>query len=242
MFFLLAQRLKRVSEERAELKGEMKAAQEIQQLLVPASLDIEPWLKIAVAYIPAKEVGGDFYYCRRTLGGQLVVIGDVSGKGLKAAMLVAEVVGMIQGAGETMNDPLLLLNMLNWRLCNQASGGFITCMVLHAQQDGSVTIANAGHLNPYSNGEEIPLAAGLPLGLSFEAEYESQIIHLAEGQSITLLSDGVLEAQTPSGELYGFERTSAISRQSPAEIARAAQDFGQEDDITALTLTRIAGA
>ena len=164
-----------------------------------------------------------------------VVIGDVSGKGLGAAMLVSAVVGAL----DTLHDsrPSAVLRALNGLLLARQQGGFATCGCACIAQDGAITLANAGHLAPYSNGEELPLESGLPLGIAAVAEYSETAFQLKSGDRLTLLSDGVVEAQSTSGELFGFDRTAAISVQSAEAIAAAAQAFGQEDDITVLTLT-----
>jgi serine phosphatase RsbU (regulator of sigma subunit) len=119
-------------------------------------------------------------------------------------------------------------------------GGFITCVCARVTEHGEVTLANAGHLSPYRNGEELPVCPGLPLGIVPEQTYEERAFQLDPGDRLTLLSDGVLEAKNASGELFGFERTLAISAQTAESIAGAALKFGQEDDITVLTLARIA--
>jgi len=116
-------------------------------------------------------------------------------------------------------------------------GGFATCICADLSADGTVKIANAGHLSPYRNGAEIQCEPGLPLGMTPDAEYSELAMGLAPGDRITFLSDGVVEARNAAGELFGFERTAAISTQSADSIAHAAQTFGQEDDIIVLTLT-----
>lgn len=120
-------------------------------------------------------------------------------------------------------------------------GGFVTCCVARIAPDGAATIANAGHLSPYLAGAELPVAAGLPLGLLAGSEYEESHFQLHSGQPLTFLSDGVVEARNQNGELFGFERTQAISTESAENVAHAAQAFGQDDDITVLTLTRTVG-
>jgi sigma-B regulation protein RsbU (phosphoserine phosphatase) len=120
-------------------------------------------------------------------------------------------------------------------------GGFATCLCADISSDGMLTLANAGHLAPYRNGEEIALESCLPLGITAFAEFSETSLHLASGDQLTFLSDGVVEAQNHERELFGFDRTCQISTQSAEDIARAAQQFGQEDDITVLTLT-FAGA
>jgi len=99
-------------------------------------------------------------------------------------------------------------------------------------------MANAGHLSPYRGGVEIELDSGLPLGLAADVVYGETVIELAAGDRLTLLSDGVVEAMNAEHELYGFERTREISEQSAHAIAVAAQAFGQEDDITVVTVER----
>jgi serine phosphatase RsbU (regulator of sigma subunit) len=100
----------------------------------------------------------------------------------------------------------------------------------------------AGHLNPYLNGRELVLEAALPLGLATEAVYGKTTLTLAPDDTLTLLTDGVLEARdAATQELFGFDRTLAISGLPAAEIAATAQKFGQEDDIAVLTLTRVVG-
>jgi serine phosphatase RsbU (regulator of sigma subunit) len=121
-------------------------------------------------------------------------------------------------------------------LTGNLRGGFVTCLAMRIHADGAVTLANAGHLSPYHNGEEIPLPPSLPLGIAADAEYTETSLSLAPGETFTFFSDGVVEARSPTGELFGFERTGSISRQSAQQIADAAQAFGQEDDITVLTL------
>jgi sigma-B regulation protein RsbU (phosphoserine phosphatase) len=105
---------------------------------------------------------------------------------------------------------------------------------------GSVTMANAGHLSPYRRSEEVELEAGLPLGVAADVQYAETTLQLAPGDTLTLLSDGVVEAMDAHRQIFGFERTRAISAQSAHEIAAAAQQWGQEDDITVLTVSRIA--
>jgi len=105
--------------------------------------------------------------------------------------------------------------------------------------DGALTVANAGHLAPYVNGRELPLQNGLPLGLEAKTTYAESTFTLGANEQLTLLTDGVVEARDRTGELYGFQRTAEIATGSAEEIAQAARNFGQEDDITVLTLNRV---
>jgi serine phosphatase RsbU (regulator of sigma subunit) len=115
--------------------------------------------------------------------------------------------------------------------------GFITCLCLRIELGGKIILANAGHLAPYWNGIELPCECSLPLGLVPKLEYEETTIESKSGDQLTLMTDGVVEAtHLTSKELFGFDRTAAISTQSAESIAAAAQAFGQDDDITVLTL------
>ncbi len=103
--------------------------------------------------------------------------------------------------------------------------------------DGKLTIANAGHIAPYVAGKELLLENGLPLGLAANTTYTECCFQLEPGQQITLLTDGVVEARDQAGALLGFDRSAALSTQPANAIASAAQAFGQDDDITVLTLS-----
>lgn len=198
---------------RDALRAEFEAARELQQRLVSPAVD-PPGFRIESVYAPARHVGGDFFDVHpEEDGGILIVAGDVSGKGLSAAMTVNSVMGALR----TMPPlpPTRILADLNRGLIGQMQNGFVTCMVARISYNGALALANAGHLPPYTETS----------------------LELAPGDRLTLLSDGVVEAQNAAGELFGFDRTRAISTQSTDSIARAAQTFGQEDDITVLTLT-----
>jgi sigma-B regulation protein RsbU (phosphoserine phosphatase) len=236
-------RFTRVSREQARSAAELEAAREIQQRLVPAALPEFPGFHFEAAYLPAQEVGGDFYQIIAQQDGYaLIVVGDVSGKGLKAAMTGALAIGALRTLADENLSPGVLLARLNRQMLAKQESGFITCLCVRMSLDGSLTMANAGHLSPYRRGEEIELDSGLPLGLTADAEYPETQLELAPGDTLTLLSDGVVEAMDAQHQLFGFERTRAISIQSAHNIATAAQAFGQEDDITVLTLKRIGTA
>jgi hypothetical protein len=233
--FVMFFRFTRVSRDQARGAAELEAAQRVQALLLRSSQERAPGLTIETVYRPAQEVGGDFFHTAQEGEVMRVVMGDVSGKGLGAAMLVSAVVGAL----DTLHDscPSRVLRTLNALLLARQQGGFATCVCACIAQDGAITFANAGHLAPYCNGEELPLESGLPLGIAAVAEYSETVCQLQPGDRLTFLSDGVVEARSPAGELFGFDRTAAISTQSAEDIASAAQAFGQEDDITVLTLT-----
>jgi hypothetical protein len=216
------------------LRVEFDAAREVQERLVITPPNV-PGFRMESAYIPATQVGGDFYHIRPDdSGGVLIAVGDVSGKGLRAAMAVSAIVGALRAM--PLLAPSRVLFDLNRGLAGNLGGGFVTCCVTHIAADRTMIIANAGHLPPYRNGQELPLPPSLPLGLAPDGSYTEASIQLNPGDTLTFLSDGVVEARNPRGELYGFDRTQKIARHSAEEIARAAQAFGQEDDITVLTL------
>jgi hypothetical protein len=230
----------RVHTEKALLEAEMAAAREVQQVIVPEKGDSFPGYVVESAYQPARQVGGDFFQILPAGDdGLLVVIGDVAGKGLPAAMLVSLLVGCIRTAAEYTHEPALMLRKVHDRLLGHACGGFATALAAFFDRDGTVTIANAGHLSPYLDGTEVELAGALPLGIAESGIFDSQRFELRPGSRLTFYSDGVVEAQSKSGELFGFERARAISKRSAAAIVAEAVGFGQEDDITVVTIERL---
>jgi hypothetical protein len=248
LFFLLAMlvflirrfTLARQQEER--LEGELEAARQVQQVLLPDELDQCDGFTVECIYCPADEVGGDFFQqIGDGRGGMSIVVGDVSGKGLPAAMLVGVLVGAIRSETAHGADPAVLLNSLNQRMMGRSRGGFTTCLAAHISADGLLTLANAGHLPPYLNGEEIGVSGALPLGIVARVQYECTTVRLAPGDRLTFVSDGVVEAQSKTGELFGFERTREISTSPASRIADAARAFGQTDDITVVTV-ELAGS
>jgi hypothetical protein len=218
--------------ESSSLRAEFEAAREVQEQLVAPAVDL-PGFQIESVYAPAKQVGGDFF---RILPGDdgsvLVVTGDVR---LKAAMTVSAIMGALRGCDS--RNPAQVLEYLNRVLFGQVSG-FVTCTAALVTADGQMTFANAGNPAPYCSGKELPIEASMPLGLIANTSYAETDCKLAIGDQLTFVSDGVIEATSETGELYGFDRTQAISNQPAQTIADAVKQFGQEDDITVLTLTR----
>lgn len=228
-------RFNQISRQQARSAAELEAAQRVQSLLLRSAHAEGTRFRIEAVYRPAAEVGGDFFHAAEIDAVTRIVVGDVSGKGLGAAMLVSALIGALDANRDT--DPSAVLKQLNEMLLLRQQGGFTTCLVLRADPSGTLTIANAGHLAPYIDGCELTLENGLPLGLSADGSYAESTFTFAPGAQLTMLTDGVAEARSPSGELFGFDRAAAISTQSAEEIAHAAQAFGQEDDITVLSLT-----
>jgi sigma-B regulation protein RsbU (phosphoserine phosphatase) len=231
----------RTSRRQAMLEGELAAAQQVQQVLLPEQTESVPGFAVETVYQPAEQVGGDFFQILPDgEGGLLAVVGDVAGKGLPAAMLVSVLVGAIRGVAEYTSDPAELLSSLNERLVGRGGGSFSTALVAHITAAGQITIASAGHLSPYLDGREVELAGALPLGVMSDAVYATSEFYLAPGSRLTFYSDGVVEAQNRHGELFGFDRAKDMSTQPAAAIVEAAKQFGQEDDITVVTIVRQA--
>jgi sigma-B regulation protein RsbU (phosphoserine phosphatase) len=244
LLIIIVLRTVRTTRERTEIAGEIAAARSVQQVLIPDFLEPVPGLTVESAYLPAQEVGGDFFQVLPIAdGGAFIVVGDVSGKGLKAAMTVSLIVGTLRTYAEFYTSPAELLAGINRRLHGRTPG-FATCLALMITREGEVTIANAGHPNPYLDGVEIQTDSNLPLGITLDVEYTETRLHIDAGQAFTLVTDGVIEATAPATkELFGFDRTQAISRQAANAIAEAARAFGlgapQADDITVLTVARV---
>ena len=237
---LLFREQRQAAEERAILAGEMQAAREIQRMLAPEIVRTAPGVTIQVAFHPMREVGGDFFLCRVLPDGrQRLLLGDVSGKGSAAAMTAALLMGGAQA--RPSDSPGELLAHLNQVMCESRVSGFATCICADLARNGTLTVANAGHLPPYCKGDELQTPANLPLGIGITEEaYEQSEFTFKVGEAITFLSDGVVEARNAEGAMFGFERTRAISSLSAEEIAQAARSFGQEDDVTVLTLTLVS--
>lgn len=233
--FVYSQRLKE------QWKLEIQQAQHVQQVLIPREFPAIKGLTIDSEYRPAREVGGDFFQIipGEVPGSVLIVVGDVTGKGMQAGMLVALILGAIRAAAQHSPDPVRILSEVNEQLCERESAN-ATCLILRIDPDGSVIIANAGHLPPYINETEVEMDGALPIGIVPEAEFATTTFALAPGDSLILMSDGIVEAQDVEGNLFGFERIADLlhSGTSAEKIADLAQKFGQEDDILILKICR----
>jgi hypothetical protein len=241
---LLAFLIRRFAASRAKEErytADIEAARTLQSLLIPTTVPAIPNLEIGTAYYPAQEVGGDFYQILPLPAAMpnsqpetLIVLGDVAGKGLPAALTVSMLVGALGSLIETMDSPAEILAGLNRRLISRGSG-FTTCLILRLSPSGKLILANAGHLAPYLNGKELVSPPELPLGLDPHVVFSEQHFQLVHGDRLTLLTDGIPEA-TNHGELFGFERTATVSSSPANTIAEAALQFGQADDITVISV------
>jgi hypothetical protein len=243
MMTILVLRFNRASTQGERLAAEMEAARAVQQILVPEKIAPVEGYAVESAYRPASQVSGDFFQVLPLRsGGTLLALGDVSGKGLKAAMTGTLAIGAMRTLAAEGLGPAALLTKLNEQIVASQQGGFITMICAMTEPDGSVIVANAGHLNPYRSGEEIAVGSGFPLGVITGTTYSETRVSLNVGDTLTFLSDGVVESRSASGELFGFDRTREISGRTPTLIAEVAQEFGQDDDITVLSLTRVGEA
>jgi hypothetical protein len=232
-------RFLRIHRERERASSELAAARSVQELMIPRESPKTPGFHVDTVYTPATEVGGDFFHIQATGdGGLLIVIGDVAGHGLQAAMNVSMLMGALRRSPQT--DPAKLLSALNEVLVGSSS--FTTCEAAYFSANGELVIASAGHPPPYLNSQEVTLPGGLPLGVVEGVVYEETRLYLHPGDRLLMMSDGVSEARKPNGELFGFDRVRNLSNQSAFFIADAAKEFGQEDDITVLTVRRLPQA
>ena len=236
---VLPLRFARSRRDEERLAAELESARIVQQVLIPTEIPTVSGFEIQCVYKPAGHVGGDFFQIIPIAsGGLLIAIGDVSGKGMPAAMTVSLLVGTLRTLVHFTQSPSEILDAMNRRMLARSQGGFTTCLVLSVAPDCTLTVANAGHLAPYLQGTELEVINGLPLGLAEESVYQETVLTLPENVQLTLVTDGVVEARARTGELLGFERTATLSTRPAESIAQTAQDFGQEDDITVLTLSR----
>jgi phosphoserine phosphatase RsbU/P len=235
LLLFLIRRFSLARQEETRLSNEFEAAHNIQSLLIPANPPPTPGFSVEGVYLPASEVGGDFFLVLPDEDGSLLVVtGDVSGKGLKAAMTVSAIVGALRGC--SIRKPSGVLAHLNRVLYGHMTG-FVACTAALMTADGILTLGNAGNLAPYCNGKEIAVVSNLPLGILSESSYADTSYQLNPDDRLTFLSDGVVEATNEKKELFGFDRTRSISTQSAAAIAEAAKQFGQHDDISVLSIT-----
>lgn len=225
---------------RQQWEAEIDQARQIQQLLIPEAIPTVPGFVVETEYRPAQQVGGDFFQILPDgKGGVLVLLGDVTGKGLQAGMQVALIVGAIRTLVESSYEPHVVLEGLNRRLCGRGQS-YATCVAMHIEADGKTTISNAGHLAPYLNGKELTMAGNLPLGLNPTVTFDQVTMQLKHKDRLLVITDGVIEAKNAKNELFGFNRARSISHLPASFIVKAAEIFGQEDDITVVSIARTA--
>ncbi len=249
------QRLQRERIERARIEQELQVARSIQQASLPKEVPTFEGWQISPFYQPAREVGGDFYDFLELKGGQLgVIVGDATGKGVPAALVMASTRNMIRAVAQGSNSPGDVLMKVNDPLVTDIPPNmFVTCFyAILDPGSGLLVYANAGHDLPYlhRNGAAEELRArGMPLGLMPGMSYEEKETTLEPGEAALLYSDGLVEAHDPQGEMFGFPRLRALIAEHGEErsVGRSlleelysfvGEGWEQEDDITLLTLRR----
>jgi serine phosphatase RsbU (regulator of sigma subunit) len=255
---LMERRLEEEARERERVEQEMRVARRIQQASLPMEVpELEGW-EISPLYRPAREVGGDFYDFFELPDGRLgLVVGDATGKGVPAALVMASARSMLRAVAQASNSPGDVLRRVNDALVTDIPANmFVTCFyAILDPKSGSLTYANAGHDVPYlhRSGDAKELRArGMPLGLMPGMSYEEKETILQAGDSAVLYSDGLVEAHDPTtGEMFGFPRLRALVAKHGGEgsleealleklYSFVGEGWEQEDDITLLTLGRTA--
>lgn len=249
---------------RERLEHELRVARIIQETLLPKELPDLPGWRVAAHWQPARAVSGDFYDFFQFPDGRLgLVMGDVTDKGVPAALVMATTRSVLRAAAENLNSPAKILEQANEHLCPDIPANmFVTCLYLILDPaTGHVRMANAGHNLPCQNTEQGVLevrATGMPLGLIPGMTYEEKETTLAPGNGLFIYSDGLVEAHNPQHEMFGFPRL----RQKLAECSQqqktgnanvieflledltnfTGQGWEQEDDVTFVTLERMPEA
>jgi serine phosphatase RsbU (regulator of sigma subunit) len=254
------QRLQRERIERELVEQELEVARSIQQASLPEEVPVLEGWEIAPYYQPAREVGGDFYDFHLLSEGRLgVVVGDATGKGVPAALVMSTTCGMLQLAARALGSPSpgeVLEQVNETLLARIPSNTFVTCFyAILDPKSAALRYANAGHDLPYlrrvgGDAEELR-ARGMPLGLMPNMNYEQKEIVLEEGEAALFYSDGLVEAHDPKGEMFGFPKLRALVAEHAEErsleealleelYSFVGEGWEQEDDITLLTLRRSA--
>jgi serine phosphatase RsbU (regulator of sigma subunit)/predicted ester cyclase len=252
-------RLEKEIGERERVDQELRVARRIQHTSLPEEVpQLEGW-QITPYYQPAREVGGDFYDFHLLSEGRLgLVVGDATGKGVPAALVMSTTCGMLQLAAQALgsSSPGEILSRVNETLLARIPDNmFVTCFyAILEPESGSLTYANAGHDLPYlhRNGTAEELRArGMPLGLMPGMRYEEKETILQAGESALFYSDGLVEAHDPKGEMFGFPRLRELVAEHAEERSLGnllleelytfvGESWEQEDDITLLTLEHSA--
>jgi serine phosphatase RsbU (regulator of sigma subunit)/predicted ester cyclase len=258
---LRKQRLEQEIRERERVEQELRVARSIQQASLPEQVpQLEGW-QITPFYRPAREVGGDFYDFLELEDGRLgLVVGDATGKGVPAALVMASARSMLRAIAQALGStsPGDVLGRVNDALfIDIPANMFVTCFyAILDPKSGSLSYANAGHDLPYlwRGGEAEELRArGMPLGLMPGMSYEEKEIELDAGEGVLFYTDGLVEAHDPKGVMFGFPRLRALIVDHGEERALGdflleelysfvGEDWEQEDDITLLTLKRSASS
>ena len=241
--------------ERERVEQDLRVARSIQQASLPKEVpELQGW-QINPHYRPAREVGGDFYDFLELEDGRLgLVVGDATGHGVPAALVMSTTCGMLRAVALSVDSPGEVLARVNEALSARIPPSmFVTCFyAILEPKSGRLLYANAGHDLPYlrrSRGAEELRARGMPLGLMPEMSYEEKEAMLGAGEAVLFYSDGLVEAHDPEGEMFGFPRLQTLVAQYADEGALVnflmeklhsftGEGWEQEDDITLVTLQR----
>jgi serine phosphatase RsbU (regulator of sigma subunit) len=252
---LQAAQARLIEQERTEY--ELRTARRVQERILPKALpDVEGWT-LTTCWHPARSVGGDFYDCFAVDDDHIaVIIGDVTGKGVPAALVMATTCSLVRFVAEQLQTPGAMLARINDRIAADIPEKmFVTCLIAVLElSTGHVRFANAGHNLPLvrgTDGVRTLYARGMPLGLMKGTEYEESEDVIAAGELLLLYSDGIVEARNQRRELFGDRRLSAFIATLPAqqhlpesvcnEVWRfTGEGLQQEDDITMFVLERNA--
>src|SRR5215210_5722076 len=246
------------AQERERIEQELRVARLIQQTLLPKHVPELPGYQLAAYYQPAREVGGDFYDFLELDDGHLgIIVGDVTDKGVPAAIVMATTRTMLRASAQRLDSPGEVLKRVNDVIVPDIPPNmFITCLyAILDPETGLLRYANAGHDLPYrrrssAGGAEELRATGMPLGLLPGMSYEEKEIVLERGDSVLFYSDGLVEAHDPEREMFGFPRLQglvaghrsggqAMVNFLLSELSRfTGEEWEQEDDITLVTLER----
>ena len=244
---------------RERIEQELKVAQLIQQQFLPKSLPELPSWHVAAFYRPARTVGGDFYdFIELPDGRVMFVVGDVTDKGVPAALVMASTHALLRDAAPRLISPGAVLGHVNDMLCADIPAHmFVTCLALVLDPvSGAAVFANAGHDVPYvrtRDGVAELRARGMPLGLMQGMAYEEKAFQFEPGDCALLHSDGLAEAHGPDREMFGFPRVAGlvgkgVSGESLIDLCLTelrgftGTDYEQEDDITLVSLQRSPSA
>ena len=245
---------------RQSIAQELRVARSIQEASLPKEVPEPEGWRISPRYLPAREVGGDFYDFHLLSEGRLgLVVGDATGKGVPAALMMSTTCGMLEVTAQALgsSSPGEVLEQVNETLLARIPPNmFVTCFyAILDPHSGTLRYANAGYDPPYlhrnGNAEQLK-AREMPLGLMPGMGYEEKEIELDVGESALFYSDGLVEAHDPKGEMFGFPRLGELVAEHAAREGSlgdfllrelytfVGETWEQEDDITLLTLKRSA--
>jgi len=242
-------------QQRERLEQELRVARLIQQTLLPKELPTLKGWQVATYYQPARAVGGDFYDFVDLPDGRFgFVVGDVTDKGVPAALVMASTRAILRAGAQRFTSPGAILEYANDLLCPDIPPNmFVTC--LYAVLDpntGRLQFANAGHDLPYRKsiaGVEELRATGMPLGLMPGMRYDEREVMLQPDDTVLFYTDGLVEAHNPQREMFGFPHLKALLEDHPGGLATinylldqlaafTGPNWEQEDDATLLVLQR----